>query len=302
MVMALRVVRCQSKRHSYVSVNRSICVAQDLITSASSFVPPTYHYHQPSSFRPDHDNTCNRFGGAHSRSFSSINSSSNDENTNKKPSNEEKSDRSSQNNRPEPVLLYEGPFASLTLRLKRISLMSAAIGIVGLPALSLFYGAGSVPATGQLAIIATAGATAVGSTALLGYCFSPYVHTMECLSGDYYANEYNETEMNNDEGDTTVAAATAEDGKNNQNLVRVITRDILAREVETIFDPTTDVSPPPNNNSRPFCNFMVMGDKPMYVHADLVHDYKLRVQLLGEEAPQQQEAKNKQKVDDDEFL
>jgi len=295
--MALRVVRCQSKRHLSISINRSIYIAQDLIKpAAATLVTPTYHYHHlPSSFRPDHD-ICNRFGGAHSRSFSSSSSSNNnihEDNTNKNPSNEGKSDHTSQNN--QPVLLYEGPFASLTLRLKRISLMSAAIGLVGLPALSLFYGAGSVPATGQLAIIATAGVTAVGSTALLGYCFSPYVHTMECLSGDYYANETDET---NEDDATTV------DGKNNQNLVRVVTRDILAREVETVFNPATDVSPPPNNNSRPFCNFMVMGDKPMYVHADLIHDYKLKVQLLGqEEVPQQQEAaKNKQKLDDDEFL
>ena len=51
----------------------------------------------------------------------------------------------------EPAVLYEGPFAALTLRLKRVSLTSAVIGIVGLPALSFFYGAAdSVPATGQL--------------------------------------------------------------------------------------------------------------------------------------------------------
>ena len=51
----------------------------------------------------------------------------------------------------EPTVLYEGPFAALTLRLKRVSLTSAVIGIVGLPALSFFYGAAdSVPATGQL--------------------------------------------------------------------------------------------------------------------------------------------------------
>jgi len=73
-----------------------------------------------------------------------------------------------------PILVYESPFASLTLKLKRVSLTSAAIGIIGLPLLSLFY-SGDVPATGQLAVVATAGVTAVGSTALLGYCFTPYV-------------------------------------------------------------------------------------------------------------------------------
>ena len=56
-----------------------------------------------------------------------------------------------EDNEEEPAVLYEGPFAALTLRLKRVSLTSAVIGIVGLPALSFFYGAAdSVPATGQL--------------------------------------------------------------------------------------------------------------------------------------------------------
>jgi len=183
---------------------------------------------------------------------------------------------SEQNQEASPV--YEGPFASLTLKLKRISLISACIGIVGLPAISLF-GASSVPATGQLAIIATAGLTAVGSTALLGYCFSPYVHTLERLVG-----------------------SGADDGDMKPPLVKIITRDILARRIETVFDPTTDVSPPPKNNSRPFCNFMVKG-LPMYVHPELIDDYKLRVQLLGEE-PQQAnaDARNKKKLEDDEFL
>ena len=168
-----------------------------------------------------------------------------------------------------PVVLYEGPFASLTLKLKRISLTSAVVAIFGLPALSFFYG-GDVPAAGQLAVIGTAGITAVGSTVLLGYCFSPYVHTLERVDG-------------------------------NQNLFRIVTRDILARRVESIFDPTTDVSPPQSNN-RPFCNFMVNG-LPFYVHPELINDYKLRVQLVGEE-PQQQNAgeRNKKKLDDDEFL
>ena len=84
--------------------------------------------------------------------------------------------------------------------------------------------------------------------------------------------------------------------------VKIITCDVLARRVETIFDPNTDVSPPPKNNSRPFCNFVVKG-LPMYVHPELISDYNLRVQLLGEE-PQQAnaDARNKQKLEDDEFL
>ena len=168
-----------------------------------------------------------------------------------------------------PNIVYEGPFASLTLRLKRISLMSAVVGVVGLPVLSFSFGS-SVPASGQLAVVVTAGITAVGSTALLGYCFSPYVHTLERLVGE-------------------------ENG-----LIRITTRDILARKVETVFDPKTDVSLPPKQNSRPFCNFVVNG-APMFVHQELVRDNELRVQLLGENAIKSN-ADTRHKTDDDEFL
>lgn len=278
MTMALRVLRIvptpPSKscfaRH-YVSIRGSLCVAQDTTVSASA--TPTF----PQRFRHHgHVNSCNLLN---SRSFSS-----NSADSTVKPSDEE-SDLSKDD---EPLLLYEGPFASLTLTLKRVSLTSAVIAIVGLPALSFFSGSG-VPATGQLAVIATAGVTAVGSTALMGYCFSSYVHTLERLPISFGSE--------NNDGDHATRALSGD-----QNLVRIITRDILARRVETIFDPTSDVGPPPNNNSRPFCNFMVRG-LPMYVHPEMIHDYKLRVQLVGDE-PQQDDsdARNKKRNDDDEFL
>jgi hypothetical protein len=111
-----------------------------------------------------------------------------------------------------------------------------------------------------------------------------------------------ESDGNEDEGDGNATSNNTDEGVDTQRLARIVTRDILARRVETVFNPATDISPPPSNNSRPFCNFMVKG-LPMYVHPELVHDYKLRVQLVGEE-PQQEDAetRNKKKVDDDEFL
>jgi len=182
-----------------------------------------------------------------------------------------------------------------TLRLKRISLTSAFIGLVGLPAYSVFQHS-AIPPTGQLAVIATAGITAVGSTALLGYCFSPYVHTIERLPAA--SNNEEESESGSD-----IVTNDAID----KHLIKIVTRDILARRVETIFDPTTEVYPPPNNNSRPFCNFMVGFTSgkpalPMYVHPELVHDYKLRVQLVGEPPKEDDVEASRKKTDDDEFL
>ena len=190
-------------------------------------------------------------------------------------------------------IIYEGPFASLALKLKRVSLTSAGIAIIGLPALTVFSNA-SIPASGQLAVIGTAGLTAVGSTVLLGYCFSPYVHSIERLPLS--------TSSNGSEDATNVNDAA------NKHLVKIITRDILARKVETIFDPATDVSPPPSNISRPFCNFLVKNTSgswlPMYVHPEiLVHDDKLRMQLVGEPPQVNTETmQKKNKLDDDEFL
>ena len=81
----------------------------------------------------------------------------------------------------------------------------------------------------------------------------------------------------------------------------MVTRDILARKVETIFDPTKDVATPSSSNSRPFCNFMVNG-LPFYIHPELITDLNLRVQLVGEEKKNESDTKNKTKTDDDEFL
>ena len=86
---------------------------------------------------------------------------------------------------------------------------------------------------------------------------------------------------------------------NERGKVRMITRDILARRVETLFDPEKDVSAPGDKNTRPFCNFMV-NEKPFYIHPDLVKDEKVRVMLVGEGEVAMSE--NQKKTDDDEFL
>ena len=186
-----------------------------------------------------------------------------------------------------PTLLYEGPFAQLSLRLKRVSVTTAALGVVGMPILMALHG-GDVPATGQLAVGGTAIMAAAGSTVALSFCFSPYVHKLERVAAASVQGEKKEGE--ND--------ADAE-----QNLVKATTANILGMRVETIFDPATDVGKA--LGSRPFCNFTAKG-LPMYVHPEMVYGDELRVQLVGEAELEQQEkakeaaAKNKQ--EDDEFL
>ena len=171
------------------------------------------------------------------------------------------------------VYFYEGPFANVALRLKRVSLTTCAIGLIGLPAAIMAQNldlaslssdasvlvdsveqvnAGGVAETessislgGQLAVAGTAGVAAVGSTLLLSFFFNPYVHTMEYVP--------------------------ACDSDNDDKLslhVRATTRTLLSTKLETVFDPSTIIAP---SNSRPFCNFIADG-VPMYVHPELIDD------------------------------
>jgi len=178
---------------------------------------------------------------------------------------------------PKVELLYEGPFASLSLRLKRVSISTAVVGAIGMPLLIAMHG-GDVPASGQLAVGGTAIVAAIGSTGALSYCFSPYVHKLERFQ-----------------------AKSSDEESNSKMVVKAITMNILSMRVETVFDPATDVTNA--SNHRPFCNF-VAGGLPMYVHPELIYDDELRMQLVGKEWTETQEkAKDAaKKQDDDDFL
>ena len=166
-----------------------------------------------------------------------------------------------------PQVLYEGPFAQLSLRLKRVSVTTAALGVVGMPLLMALHG-GDVPATGQLAVGGTAIMAAAGSTVALSFCFSPYVHKLERVD---------------------------------EAQIKATTANILGMRVETTFDPSEDVGKAAG--SRPFCNFTAKG-LPMYVHPEMVYDDDLRLQLIGaadlENLEKAKEAAEKNK--DDDFL
>lgn len=138
---------------------------------------------------------------------------------------------------PPAIKKYVGPFSGVTLRLKRVSVFTALTGCVGMPAL-LFLHTGTVPAAGQAAVSGTALCAAVGSTVLLNYCVSPYVHSILQVG----------------EGD----GATYE----------AVTANLMGMRVTTSFD-LAAVQPP--TGTRPFCNFVAAG-VPMYVHPELVND------------------------------
>jgi len=169
----------------------------------------------------------------------------------------------------ESSIVYRGALAEATLRLKRVSITTCVLGLVGMPLLAVLYGS-DISATGQLAVGGTAIFAATGSTAALTYCISPYVHLLEKIPN---------------------------------SMIRATTYDIFARRVQTEFDPSKDVSH--TVGSRPFCNFIAKG-VPMYVHAELIHDETLRTQLVGQKALNrlQQATKDAEasKKQDDDFL
>lgn len=193
------------------------------------------------------------------------------------------------------LIVYEGPFANLALRLKRISITSAVASIIGAPSILIF--GSNLPISGQLAVGGTAILAACGSTAALSFCFSPYIHTLEWIpvrkckvtinhtqNHDSITEEVEEcsqhhqhhTHPQEEEADKT-------EFKDCQTfLLKATTRNIFSMKCETIFDPSEVKHIGDFQTYRPFCNFMVK-DKHFFLHPELLHDDELRIQLLGRE-------------------
>jgi len=110
-------------------------------------------------------------------------------------------------------------------------------------------------------------AGAVGSTAALNYCFSPYVHALEYLE----SKKLNQIERNQEDGENNTSRE--------KRLIKATTYNFLSMKVETIFEPSSNVTW--HVGHRPFCNFVAKG-VPMYVHPELLHDEELQRRLLGE--------------------
>mmetsp|Transcript_24792 Transcript_24792/g.36695 ORF Transcript_24792/g.36695 Transcript_24792/m.36695 type:complete len:239 (+) Transcript_24792:93-809(+) len=178
-------------------------------------------------------------------------------------------------------IFYEGPFAGMSTRLKAVSITSAVVGAFGVPTLLFIY-SGDVSQLGQFAVGGTATAAACGSTVLVHYFFTPYVHTLERIHVNRAIDE-----------------TTSEPTSNQKNLIKATWRNLFVMKQETIFDPSIDVTPYDGN--RPFCNFFVKGI-PLYVHPELVMDDTVRKNLLGETAEQFNMPDKENRSDDEDEL
>ena len=188
------------------------------------------------------------------------------------------------------TVVYEGPFASMAFRLKRISISTAAISMIGVPL--LLVAGSNVPASGQIAVGGTAVLAATGSTAALSFCFNPYIHKLEWVTGGQ-----SNSEDGKDESEAT-------DTKSQKMLLKATTRNFFSMPVETIFDPDVDVIHDPKTY-RPFCNFMA-NDMPFFVHPHLIQNDELRIKLLGKEKgvllQDSEKDDGKKKDPDDDFI
>ena len=109
--------------------------------------------------------------------------------------------------------------------------------MIGVPL--LLVAGSNVPASGQIAVGGTAVLAATGSTAALSFCFNPYIHKLEWVTGGQ-----SNSEDGKDESEAT-------DTKSQKMLLKATTRNFFSMPVETIFDPDVDVIHDPKTY-RPF--------------------------------------------------
>jgi hypothetical protein len=154
-------------------------------------------------------------------------------------------------------VIYEGPFASLSLRLKRISFTTACASIAGIPL--LFTLQTNVPPSGQIAVGGTAILAACGSTAALNFCFGPYVEKLEWIpvrqcntntststpssntpsSSEDTISKDNVGEDDNDNGNENLLKSCGEDMK---MLLKATTRGYSSMQNEIVFNPFSNSS------------------------------------------------------------
>uniref|UniRef100_A0A7S3Q9W9 Uncharacterized protein n=1 Tax=Chaetoceros debilis TaxID=122233 RepID=A0A7S3Q9W9_9STRA len=143
-------------------------------------------------------------------------------------------------------VIYEGPFASLSLRLKRISFTSACASIAGIPL--LFTLQTNIPPSGQIAVGGTAILAACGSTAALNFCFGPYVEKLEWIpvrqcSTSTPSSSDKEGEDNNVNDDKSSQEDLLKScGQNMKMLLKATTRGYSSMQSEVVFNPFSNSS------------------------------------------------------------
>ena len=154
----------------------------------------------------------------------------------------------------------------LITRLKRISITSCLLSVVGLPVL-IYLKNGTWPDVKQMGLGGFAFVSATGSTLALHFVFGPYILELyEVPRNDHGTILADASSMTN-----TPTSDTAE------CLYKATTRSILGLKSEILFDPLVDVTK--YQGARPFANFVVKNNRVLYCHPELLDDVT-RLRLL----------------------
>ncbi|CAM9162188.1 unnamed protein product, partial [Phaeothamnion confervicola] len=180
----------------------------------------------------------------------------------------------------EAVLIYEGSLTAPIKLLKRVSITSCVISLVGMPAI-LVLANDSIPLSGQIAVAGTAMLAAVGSTALLHVVTKPYIHMMwELVERPLPTSSIDDAPKSSAAGSggaSEAADAVAGSSGNNRSFV-VEQLDMLSRPRLREFR-LLNVRPRPSS-ARPFVSFEADGQL-FFVQGRSFADKPLLKQLLG---------------------
>lgn len=204
----------------------------------------------------------------------------------------------------EPFLVYQAPMGSLITRLKRVSITSCLISVIGLP-MMVFLKTGTWPNVKQLGLGSVAFVSAGGSTLALHFVFGPYVMDLYELVGK------GKDTSSADEVDREGLGGRSNPSESELDpiMMKATIRSIFGVAKDIIFDPSTDLSP--YAGSRPFANFIVTNEEyaskgvVLYCHPEMLSERLRKTLLQGNttKAPKKPESpKRPAKDDDDDFL
>lgn len=188
------------------------------------------------------------------------------------------------NNNEEPKLLYRAPMGDLVTRLKRISITSCLVSIVGLPLL-VYLKTGTWPDAKQLGMGGFAFISATGSTLALHFVFGPYVLNLYELPVRQRHNNKQKEEQNKGELSSSSLSSPEQQRRqaSQEYMYKATTRSIFGMTQEIVFDPLTDVTR--YSGARPFANFVVKDDYVLYCHPELLDEDTRSKLLHPKEAP-----------------
>jgi hypothetical protein len=159
----------------------------------------------------------------------------------------------------EPQLVYESPLGNVVSKLRTVSLMTAIIGMTGVPCMIAIKGA--IPEGGILAAALLFVTGSVGSTAAIHLVFSPYVYRIEHIPiRQCSAKSSCDQNVNDLQGNNTSEFSSM---SQKETLLKAWTRSLFLFNTSVVFDPCVDVKP--YKGMLPMCNFLAK-DQPLYVH------------------------------------